>query len=323
MLGVERTVANFTLRIEGLSYPGRIIKNDSRYLPIFFLNGAFQSMASWKKFVEFFAPGRTVILSDLPGTGAADPLPRERGFDFLARAARAVLDHCGIGKAHLVSASYGSPIAYRLCQLFPERIQSAVLAGVMRKIPEHVRQPALDTIRSLEEGRMKDFARQVVDRFLCRDPSKPIARGALARRLLLSQLERMPEIDRRRYRENTLRLLHHAPLDLADPPRVPVLVFTGEHDVLSLPGACREIAAALPDAAFTTLREADHLFHVEQLENTLALLNRFLNGLPLEGSPGCNAFELFNNRGRESGSDQPQPQLRGGKHRFGAVVSAE
>jgi pimeloyl-ACP methyl ester carboxylesterase len=304
MFGMERKVTNFTLRIEGLSYPGRIIKNESRNLPIFFLGGAFQSMASWKKFVEFLAPGRSVILADLPGTGAADPLPEEHGLDFLARAARAVLDHCGIGKAHLVSASYGSPIAYRLSQLYPERIQSAVLTGIMRKIPENVWQPTLATIRPLEEGRMKDFARQVVDLLLCRDPRKPVARGALVCRLLLSQLQRMPEIDRRKYRENTLRLLHHAPLDLSDPPRVPVLVCTGEHDVFTLPGYCREIAAALPDAAFTTFKEADHLFQVEQLENTLALLNRFLNRLPLEGSPGCNPFEFFHNSGRESGADR-------------------
>lgn len=289
----DNSPEEFSLTMEGFCYFARILRRSNGKCPIFFLSGAFQNMDSWKHFVEFFAPDRTVLLADLPGTGAADALPQDRGLDFLARSALKVMNRCGIKAAHIVSASYGSPIAYRLAQLAPDRLDRVVLAGIMRKIPDHKRQPSFDTIAPLEAGNMKEFARRVTDGLLCADPDKKILRSALARRLLLTQLERMPNRDREKYRENTLRLLNHEPLDLSAPPRVPMLIFTGEHDIYTMPHYCREIAAAMPNSVFTTLKEADHLVPIEQLENTLALLHRFFNHIPLEGSPGCNSIEYF------------------------------
>ncbi len=284
----------FNLSLDGRKFQGRIFTHpSSSATPIFFLSGAFQTMDSWKKFVEFFAPHRTVLLADLPGTGSSDVLPKEYSLDFLAESARMVLDHCGVERSHIVGASYGSPIAYRMAQLWPERLFRMVLAGVMKKVPEHKWQRVFNTIRMVDEGRMKEFALETLDGMLCNDPEKTIARKPLVHRLLGTQLEKMGPADRIKYQQNTLRLLHLEPLDLSNPPRVPTLCFTGEHDVFTTPGYCREIAAAIPGSVYTTLKDADHLFHIEQLEHTLNLFHHFFNALPLSGLPGCNAFECF------------------------------
>ena len=78
------------------------------------------------------------------------------------------------------------------------------------------------------------------------------------------------------------RLLHHEPLDLGAAPAVPALVFTGEHDVYTRPELCHEVASAFESATFTTIRSADHLFHLECFDATLALVAWFLRGEPLD-----------------------------------------
>ena len=152
----------------------------------------------------------------------------------------------------------------------------------MKEIPADLRPATTATLAALHAGRVDDCAQRIVDGLLCTDPQKPVARRDLARRLLRSQLERMPAADRERYIQNTLRLLDHDPLDLRAAPPVPALVFTGEHDVYTRPELCREVASAFASAAFTTIRSADHLFHLECFDATLALVAWFLRGEPLD-----------------------------------------
>lgn len=258
---------------------------------LFCISGAFQTMSSWGVLAARMETQTQVLLADLPGSGQADLLPHQYGLDFLADAARAVMRAAGVQRANVVSASYGSTIAYRLAQVYPETVQRLILAGVMREIPDDARGPTADTLVTLADGRMKEFAKQVIDGLLCRDPDKEIEKRRLTVRILSHQLERMPLADRDRYRENTKRLLGHAPLDLSCPPQMPALVFTGEHDVYTKPEYCREIAQALPHAKFTTIERADHLFHIERSDTTFSLTEAFFTSGNIESIAGCAPIE--------------------------------
>lgn len=81
---------------------------------------------------------------------------------------------------------------------------------------------------------------------------------------------------------------------LSDSPKVRSLVFTGEYDIFTRPVMCREIAAAICNSVFTTIRNADHLFHIEQKDTMAELVYRLSKGLPLEEIKQCNGFEYFN-----------------------------
>jgi len=260
--------------------------------PMFCISGAFQTMSSWSMLAARMSAHTQVLLADLPGSGQADLLPHRYGLDFLADAARAVMRAAGVRQADVVSASYGSTIAYRLAQVYPDSVHRLILAGVMREIPDDARGPTADTLVTLADGRMKEFARQVIDGLLCRDPSKTIEKQRLTVRILSHQLEHMSLPDRNRYRENTMRLLEHAPLDLSDPPRAPALVFTGEHDVYTKPKYCREIAQALPNAKFTTIERTDHLFHIERPDTTYSLTEAFFTSGHVEAIAGCGPIEV-------------------------------
>lgn len=277
-----------TLSIDGYRYAyrttGRV--QPGRY-PILFLSGAFQSMESWQPFVSHFERDTLAIVVDLPGTGRSDLLPRHYGLDFLAESARRVLEDAGIARATLIAASYGSPIAFRMAQLFPEYVEGMALGGVMKEIPPDFAARTARTMTTLEEGRIADFARDVTEGLLCLERSDSIERSRFAARVLASQLRRFREEHRERYIENTARLLSHPPLDLTRPPSARALVFTGEFDVYTQPEHCHEIAAALPQSTFALIARADHLFHLERFDVTLRLLDAFARDQPFEQVDGC------------------------------------
>lgn len=287
---------NQILSLSGFNYRCQISGRRTRVrTPILFLSGAFQTMRSWERFESVFGRQTQVLLVDLPGAGDSDILPSRYGLDFLSDAVRHLLDVVGLERVYLVASSYGSPIAYRFAQEHPKRVSALVLAGVMRTIPEQKRESIVRTLELLERGRLDEFARLVVSGLLCRDSRRPVRRRRVAERMLLRGLTHMDEDARDRYITNSERLLRHDPLDLSAPPKATSLVFTGEHDVFTTAEQCREMSR-LMGSWFTTIRRADHLFHLEQFETTVELLMRFATGRIAEGVPGCTPMEAFQRR---------------------------
>lgn len=270
--------------------------------PTLILSGAFQNFQSWNSYVKMFlARGKSVLLLALPGTGDSEPLPPEYSIDFLADSIRQLLDHLGLEKVALISPSYSSPTAYAFAQQHPERLRNLLLCGTMQKIPSPLAPYVAHSITSMDEGKMEQFADEVLGitgprvghGLLCTDPNKPIARRKLALRILRSQLVNLSKEDRLRYKYNTYRLLQHRFFNLRRPPVVPSLVFTGEHDTFTKPHLCRRIAKHLPGAQFTTVLEADHMFHLEQFDTTSELFYRFSQALPLHDVVGISPLEAF------------------------------
>jgi pimeloyl-ACP methyl ester carboxylesterase len=274
------------LRYRGYDYHYRIIEHPNpQFEPTFFISGAFQNMDSWSKFVRFFSQQTTVVVADLPGTGKADSLPSSIGFDFYSEAIARILQDANVNRVYVIAASYGTPIAYTFARNYQECVSRMVLAGTMKEIPQHLREHIHHSVSLAEQNEPEQFANYVIDNgLLCLDAAKHIAKRALTRRVLTTELKNM-----------TARLLNHPPLDLSSAPDIPVLVFTGEHDVFTLPRHCREVAAAFPDAIYTTLKDSDHLFHIERFEVVLDLLQRFAKSGYMHNVAGCNTMEFLHN----------------------------
>ena len=117
-------------------------------------------------------------------------------------------------------------------------------------------------------------------------------RGPLVKRVLRSAMRNFSPEDRRRYEQNVIRLLSHSGLDLTAGPAMPTLIFAGEHDNFTKPRYGREVAA-LSDAAFTTIRRADHLCHLHQFSTCARLISDFFSGRSLESVPACSPMEYF------------------------------
>jgi len=215
---------------------------------------------------------------DLPGTGSADLLPEAYGLDFLTNALDHLVRRLDLDEVYLVAASYGSPVAYEFAARFPEKVSRLVLTGIAKSIPDHMRRIVAKSIDEALSGDSAALVETTTNRLLCTDPSKPVARRRLAARVLAAGIRRMNADDLAKYVANSRRLLETAPLDLASAPTAESLIFTGEYDVFTTPEDCLEVACAIEGAAFTTVSQADHLFHIQQYEATEELLLAFGRG---------------------------------------------
>ena len=280
------------LRHRGFRYFYRVYPNPAGRLdPIVLLTGAFQTLDAWTKAAGIFNRSAPVIVVDLPGLGTADPLPARYGIDFHRTALLKVLEAERIPRVNLAAPSYSVPAAYRFGSLHPDRVNRLVLVGTMKEMPPHYMRSLEETLRLLRDGRMDAFGEMLLERFTA-DP-RLTEKGALVRRIMRSAVRGLTPENRRRYHENSTRLLLHSGLDLAAPPVAPALIFTGRFDNFTSPEYGREVAAALPDAAFTTVLRADHLCHLHQFQVCVRLISDFFSGLRLDGSPGCSDIEYF------------------------------
>ncbi len=277
----QKASAEINLSLEGFKYSYRFYTHPSfTASPVFFISGAFQNMKSWKNHADYFySRGVPVILADLPGTGDSDPLPAEYGLNFLAEALRIVIDDIGIHKVFIIAASYGTPIAYSFAAQYPDRVSKLILAGTMKEVPAHMKQRVANTLIPLREGRMEQFAKEVAEGLVVMDESVPVRRRDLSYRLLRAQLSNMTADETRKYMFNTHRVLSDKPVDLDAPPQCPTLVFTGEYDSFTTPADCMEIANAISCSYFTTIKNADHLFHIQQP----SVVNRIFYDFLLKG----------------------------------------
>lgn len=200
--------------------------------------------------------GRRVIALDNRGHGASSKLydPADYHSARMAEDVRALLDYLGFGRADVMGYSMGARIAAFLALAHPERVRSAVFAGL--------------------GGNMV----------------RPMAgTGPIAHALEAASIDEVTNATARTFRafaERTgsdLRALAACIRGARDPIgremiatlRCPVLVVTGSEDVIG--GRAEELAALIPGAEALTVPRRDHMRTVGDRvfrEGVLAFLRR-------------------------------------------------
>jgi pimeloyl-ACP methyl ester carboxylesterase len=105
--------------------------------PVLFLHAA-GGAGRWHEFHELLARRFEVIAPDHPGFGGSDELPEVEGVDDLVYHYLDLIERLGLGRPHLVGASFGGWVAAELAVAAPAAISSLVLlspAGL--RLPEH------------------------------------------------------------------------------------------------------------------------------------------------------------------------------------------
>jgi pimeloyl-ACP methyl ester carboxylesterase len=100
--------------------------------PVLFLHGNMSNATWWEDTMRALPPGFWGIAPDQRGFGAADPAKKidaTRGMGDLADDAIALLDHLGIGKAHVVGNSLGGNVVWQLLIDAVDRVQSVIAPG--------------------------------------------------------------------------------------------------------------------------------------------------------------------------------------------------
>ncbi len=280
----------------GFNYYYRIIHSAMRPKgrpPILLLSGAFQDKNSWKKYITAFCQDCRIILVDLPGAGDSDLLPYTYDLAFLTEALRKIVIELQVDKIDLICVSYGTPIGYSFAKKYPEKISHLILMGTMKKIPDEVWDATRYAVLKVQENKMHEFAVHVINTLTYREDPGKINNSKLVERILYGALVKMNEDHKKKFIENTTRLLVQPPLDISGTMNTKSLIVTGEYDVYTKPGYCREIAQSIRNSVFLTVKNADHLFHLEQYPVTVEVIQSFIRDASMESIEGINKVEYY------------------------------
>ncbi|MFF8099129.1 alpha/beta fold hydrolase [Streptomyces sp. NPDC016640] len=280
------------LVFEGFAYTCRIVRqNAPQTHPLLLLGGSSQNRYSWQSHEKWLAPLCTLITVDLPGYGGSDFLPARYGIDFLADAVGHMLSDIGVPRVNLFGGCFGEVVGLRFAQRHPGFIRRIVFAGAAGRLPELYTDAVPRLSQALERGETEKAADGLVRLFMSNPEAGRVRRHAAVARLLQRQfMEQTPDEIRKAVEHNT-RLVTHGCYRPLPVPEVPSLVFTGEYDTLCTPQMGRELAATLPAALFTTIKEADHLVTVERRQESADLIGRFCTDRPVHDLPYCNPVE--------------------------------
>jgi pimeloyl-ACP methyl ester carboxylesterase/putative sterol carrier protein len=251
--------------------------------PLFLLHGLGGSKISWLPVLPALAEHHRVIAPDMPGHGESD---KPRGADFspryYARVVRMLMDETGTGRAVVVGNSMGGRVALELALRSPRRVKAMALLdpavpglrwryvmGFTRIVPTEWSRVSLPLRRRWTE---------VAVRRLFADPSRlpPEAIRTAANEFL------------RIYQDPAARLAFFASLRqiVMERPgpffasmrrvRQPALVLFGDRDHLVPARLGAALAEHLPNAELHFLHGVGHVPQFEATEQTLSLLNPFL-----------------------------------------------
>lgn len=285
-----------TFVVDGLQFSCRILWNDDapKTAPVVYTHDVFARMHDRGLSISM-KDVATLVQVSLPGSGDADDVPSDAPPDFFLRALLKVMDEVPLSRVNLVGGSATGPLAYQFAQRYPERVRRLVLVGAVASAAE-LRRLHADTAPAWLEKETADIGQAEVDAVLRLlvdpTPGSPVAGRDVVRDRLTAMFGRMTrdELTRLARRWRALAALPDTPGGAYEGP---VLLFTGEFDVLTPPRACREFAATFSDAAFATIRQADHMAHLERIDEVADLVCRFITDQALEDLPYLASFERF------------------------------
>ncbi len=275
---------------EGFGFGCRIVRITPRpspcLSPVLIVGGAFQDQESWKVHQRYLVPHADLITVDLPGSGSADSLPPCYGADFLASALEHLLTQIECPRVNLVGLSYGTFVTYRFAQAHPHRIARMALCGMSDRLTANMRVECQNVVTLLRSGRLIEFTETVLTYLIPHlEQGTPDRKEALTF-MLRSQLGKLSPETAAQYADNYDRLLKH-PRIRAGIQGVPVLVFTGEHDLCTPPETGRRVAEGIPGSSFTTVADAGHLVSLERPREFTELLIHFFSGRRPGDLPYC------------------------------------
>lgn len=252
---------------------------------LLFIGGAFQDIRASYKICRELSQWFNVICVEVPGSGQSDLLPEYYDFGYIAEILYDLIQNLNIKETHLIGCSYGSPIAYRFAQKFPNSVSRMVLTGVMKEIPACVRREVEESVFLIENGSLEDFDALISHLFFNLEKTDDIEGQTYIKNKFSLALSQMSIESKMKYSQNTRRLLAST---LSPFPQVntPVLVVTGEYDNFTSPEYCGQFAAMCKNVEFTLVNKSDHFFHVEQARTTINLVSGFLLGEDISAIEG-------------------------------------
>jgi 3-oxoadipate enol-lactonase len=226
------------------------------------LEGMGGDIPGWRRNIPPLATRYRVVAYDFRGNGRSDKPDVPTTMGTFAEDAVALLDHLGVGSAHLYGQSFGGMVGLELALTHPDRVRSLVLAAAhagsaRASHPSPGNVPKDKPYLALYSP---DFAQTHPDHV-----EEDILVG--------SQNPQPPHAGRRQWEA----MQDWDVWDRLAEVDCPVLVLHGTEDRLVSVENARRVAAAIPGARLVLLEAAGHVYHSEQPEASDSAVLAFLD----------------------------------------------
>jgi 3-oxoadipate enol-lactonase len=225
------------------------------------LEGLGGDIPGWRRNIPRLAEELRVVAYDFRGNGRSDPPRGPVTMGTFVDDTLGLLDHLGIGSAHVYGQSFGGMVAQGLALDHPRRIRSLILAathpGRSHAVPVEGTVPKDRPWLALySPGFAESHPGHVEEDLRAGTPQDP---GAARR-----QWEAMQDFD---------------PWDRLPGLRVPTLVLHGTEDRTISAENARVLAERIPGARLHLLEGAGHVYHSESPEEADAAVLGFIRSV--------------------------------------------
>jgi 2-hydroxy-6-oxonona-2,4-dienedioate hydrolase len=247
--------------------------------PLVLVHGMFGDFADWETVLEPLAGGFRVVAPDLPGFGASAKPDAAYDTEFFLNWLRGFLDALNIERTVLVGNSFGGEIAVLFALAHPERVQRLVLASS-------------GGLRFYSEAERSEIQSKFsVENFKALTPAIHAwmfgaifaEKGAAWKRYLEKQNRKLLRDDFgdyavALYRSITTAFSLYFEEELTR-LRIPVLLVWGDRDVVFPMPLAERALGLLPNGELVILEGAGHAPQLENPEEFVAALQRFVTTL--------------------------------------------
>lgn len=243
---------------------------------VVFAHGLGGNHVSWWQQVPYFAPRFTCVAFAHRGfapsrTAGGQPDPARYGDDLAA-----LIDHLGLADVRLVAQSMGGWTCLDYTLRHPDRVKALVLAATAGGADPHSFPPAG---RANVLGWMAAHASAGQDLFhrgIHPAAGERMAREQPALHFLYREIDQLGGPLDKMALLAKLKAASTVPLSKLEALRVPVLLISGDEDVVFAPPALEALASAIPGARLARVPEAGHSVYFERAAEFNALLDGIL-----------------------------------------------
>ena len=244
-------------------------RGDDSAPPVLLLHGWPDSWFSYSRVLPLLPDRYRALVPDQRGFGESDRPDGGYGIPDLAADAAAFLDEVGVTRAAIVGHSFGTFVARRVAEAYPERVSRLVLIGSAFSPVNPVTREVQASLRDLREPVTLAFARE----FQSGTIRLPLPPEFFER--LLSESVKLPA---RLWRATFAGLLSFDDARELGRIAAPTLLLWGDHDALFSRGEQERLVKAIPNARLRVYPDTGHCPNWERPELVAADLIAFIQG---------------------------------------------
>ena len=218
--------------------------------------------------------GRPCVIFDNRGAGQSEDPGGPFTTGEMAGDARALLDHLGIARAHVLGGFLGGMVAQELALAHPERVASLILAGTYARA-DAKRRVVLDLWKTMVELKVPAELR-IKQRLIWTLGDATMEQEDLIEAMWRFYLRDDAPMEDRVFVRQAEACIAHDALERLDKITAPTLVVCGEGDILTPPVLARQLVSRIKDSRLVLLPNAGHLVAAELAPRFNRLVNRFL-----------------------------------------------